>query len=381
MPSDRVSTHVWAAAGGWRVALVRAAALCVLSPWAMGGERALHAQLPARGLTIARRYVEPFSDITALRVLSDGRALLFDGKEQALQLVDLGRGTHRAFGRVRAGPGEYRRATALLAAPGDTTWLAHGGNGRLLVVAPEGILPGVLLPFDRVPLTLATAADDRGHDYATMALPGDTAISERAPDSVRLARIDVAGRRVTTVTTVAAPPTSITITLSGTRIESVQVRRTPFAVGDAFSVAPNGRIAIARRSPYRLEQVMPDGRVVRGPVVPVRPVPVGERERANYVAGLVRRPPPEALEWSRELPPFPTQPVLALANGDTWVRRHEAVARDSTWYDMCDASGTVRSRLVVPRAMRVLAVSSHGVWVARTDEDGLVELAVAMVVR
>ncbi|HEX4933189.1 MAG TPA: hypothetical protein VFV33_08425 [Gemmatimonadaceae bacterium] len=336
-------------------------------------------QIAERRLSTVRTLPEPYSEITALRVLSDARALLLDGKEQELHLVDPGRGTTRAIGRVGAGPGEFRRGTALLPARGDTTLLVDGGNGRLLVVAPDGSLPAVLTPSERTPLARASAGDGAGSVYVTTAMLDEGPTTEKAPDSVRLARIALATQRMSPVASLAAPPTRIVVRRSGARIESIDIIRPPFAVGDAFAVAPGGRVAIARRSPYRLDQVMPDGRLVHGAPVSVPSIPVGTGEREEYLSTLVPRPSPESLEWPRALPPFPANPVLALANGETWVRRHVAARRDSTWYDVFDPNGGLQARLPLDKRRRILAVTAHGVYVARTDDDGLVYLEVATV--
>ncbi|MCC6318866.1 MAG: hypothetical protein IT361_14385 [Gemmatimonadaceae bacterium] len=337
------------------------------------------AQVRERRLGASREAAAAYSDISAARVLSDGRILVYDAKEQALHLVDLERGTQKSLGSVGSGPGEFRRATALLPARGDTTWLVDAGNRRLLVVAPDGSLPATVTAPEGVPLAQAGGGDGAGNLVAVTAMFEGSTFAGKAPDSVRLVRVNVASLRVTPVTPLAAPQTKIHIKQTGTRIESVEVVRMPFAVGEPFGVAPGGRVAIARRAPYRLDQVMADGRVVRGPVIPVTSIPVGDAEREEYLATLLRRPAPEALEWPETLPPFPPQSVVALANGETWVRRHVTARRDSTWYDILDARGAAVARLVLPKRVRILTVTARGAYVARADDDGLVHLELAAV--
>lgn len=354
---------------------------------ALSGAVALTAQEPpVRALGAPERVSGEFSEISALRELSDGRLLLLDAREQVLQLLDPRTGKGKRVGAIGSGPGEFRRATGLLAAPGDTTWVVDAGNGRLLVVGPDGSIPGVVSqwPERQMTITLATGSDRLGHLYGTaplMTAPGSDPTV--APDSQALVRVVAATGVGSRVVSLATPPSRITVRRSGEKIESVEIRRPPFAVGDQFAVAKDGRVAIARRAPYRLDVVSPSGVVVQGPVVSVARVPVGEQERAEYLDGLPRaaRARPDAFEWPEELPVFPLRPMVALLNGETWVRRNVPAASSTAWYDVFDRRGVRIARVVVTRNRRILAVTGRGTWVALTDDDGLQHLELYPAVR
>lgn len=340
-------------------------------------ERPLVAQPPERKLADAQVLATAFSEITAVRELSDGRVLLLDGRDQVLSLVDIANSTLRTIGRKGGGPGEYARATGLLHAGGDTTLVTDAGNGRLLIVAPDGSFPGVITRSGTSTMSVwaATASDRKGSVFGTAGLGAPETLSERGPDSLALMQLVLSTGLAVRVATVAAPPSSVNVTRNGQTIERVEIVRAPFAVGDQFSVAPDGRIAIARRDPYRLDLVLPSGQRMSGAVVKVTRIAVGDAERAEYLASLTNaRARAATIQWPDALPAFPARAVLALANGETWVRRHAPARSASAWYDIFDRRGELSARLPLSRNRRVLAATARGTYVALTDDDGLEHL-------
>ena len=202
------------------------------------------AQALDRRLSPPQLFPTTFSEITAVRELSDGRLLLLDAHDQTLQLVDLASSSVRAVGRIGSGPGEYRRATELLVAGGDATLVADAGTRRLLVIAADGTSPGVVLrnePGQWLPI----ASDRQGHAYGIGPIADLAKDVSRLPDSLALMRLDLASGKVTRLAIVAAPPSEVHVKKNGQKIESVDVVRPPFTVGYQFAVASDGRLAIA----------------------------------------------------------------------------------------------------------------------------------------
>jgi hypothetical protein len=73
--------------------------------------------------------------------------------------------------------------------------------------------------------------------------------------------------------------------------------------------------------------------------------------------------------------------MVALLNGETWVRRNVPAASPTAWYDVFDRRGVRIARVVVTRNRRILAVTGRGTWVALTDDDGLQHLELYPAVR
>ena len=87
-------------------------------------------------------YPEPFSYLSAVRELADGRILAADPISQVLLRLDLDAGTVDTLGRHGAGPQEYKGPDQVFPLPGDSTLLVDLGNGRLTVIDPEGTFVG-----------------------------------------------------------------------------------------------------------------------------------------------------------------------------------------------------------------------------------------------
>lgn len=342
---------------------------------------------PLRPLGAAQAVIGEYSDIAAVRELSGGRLLVLDAREQRIHLVDVATGTTRALGRIGSGPGEYRRVNALLAGRGDTTYAVDGGNNRLLVIAPDGTMPAVVTQWTSRPITVSVAsgADRLGNVYGTGPLVAATPEADPTvvPDSQALVRVAVATGQGTRVATLATPPARIRVQRSGEKIQSVEITRPPFSTGDQFAIAPGGRVSVARRGPYRVELITTAGQVTRGPIVAAPAIPVREAEREEYLATLTTaaRAASASIEWPEVLPVFPLRAVLALDNGETWVRRNVPAGTATALYDIFDARGVRTARLSMPRDRRVVAVSGTGTWVAVTDPDGLQSLELYRAVR
>jgi len=83
-------------------------------------------------------YEEPFTSISGLRELKDGRVLVADARDKTLQLIDIKAGTSTKVGREGQGPGEYALPFRVVALPGDTSALYDIGNSRYLTILPDG---------------------------------------------------------------------------------------------------------------------------------------------------------------------------------------------------------------------------------------------------
>ena len=83
-------------------------------------------------------YGEPFTSISSIRELKDGRVLVADARDKILHLIDLRTGAVTKIGREGAGPGEYALPMRLMALQGDSTGLFDAGNQRYLTVHADG---------------------------------------------------------------------------------------------------------------------------------------------------------------------------------------------------------------------------------------------------
>ncbi|MEN9818281.1 MAG: hypothetical protein RLZ32_2161, partial [Gemmatimonadota bacterium] len=122
--------------------MMRAMSLpAVLLPAALlGVPLAVEAQgVPTRSYTKAEaEFGEPFSGVSGVRGLADGRVVVADSRDKLVQVVNLTGGAAVRVGREGSGPGEYGLPSALFALPGDSSLVHDPLNQRYLPVGPDG---------------------------------------------------------------------------------------------------------------------------------------------------------------------------------------------------------------------------------------------------
>lgn len=302
---------------------------------------ALAQQVPTRTLAKADvEFGEPFSQITGVRELRDGRLIVSDFREKTLQSIDLGAGRATPIGREGSGPGEFLLPMALFSLPGDSTMLFDIGNTRYLVIGPDAkpvrtFSPagdaaeagraatrgdaagrgdgrggaagrgdgggragaggsavgraGAVIFGGRGAVTLAAprATDAQGRMYsvgAAFSLSPDGQIV--SADSAPIHRYDPRTRQTDTVAYVNLAKNNASGSASGSGgRQEVQIRigaAGPYAPADDWNVLPDGRIVIARVADYHLEIVQPGGNRVSGRPVAYTPVRVGEAEKEEW---------------------------------------------------------------------------------------------------
>lgn len=374
------------------------AGLVVLAVGSASGQRA--EEVPTQRLAAPdATFPEPFSSIVGLRELDDGSLLVSDRLESAIKHIDFASGEVREVGRVGQGPGEFRTPGELFPLPGDSTLLVDFGNMRMTVIAPDGSLAMAsanLMRPDGFFLRPA-ATDGKGRVYFDMegvvAMRGRDGPPELA-DSAAVGRWDRATGAIDTVgALVNYRQGGATMKLSGGGASlSFSGGPGPFSPTDAWDVAADGRVAIARAGTYHLEWRGPDGGVTAGPVVDVEPVPVTREDKeawAERLSGatvsIVRssgggegsggamklpRPDIDEMEWPEVKPPFPRGAVSVVPEGEVWVRRH--VPRDALQtFDVFDATGRRVRQVTLPEGRLVVGFGRGVVYAVRIDADDL----------
>ncbi len=344
-----------------------------------------------------------FAVIQTVRELADGRVLVADPLGQTLVVADMESGAIETIGRVGEGPDEYRQPDAVWPLPNGRSLLVDLGNGRLTEMGADlafgDTRPYMLGSFEMgSPITLAIpqGVDESGGIFFQGF--GMTAGGEPS-DSSRVLRYDLETEAVDTVARIKLTDRTRRSS-GGAGDRNVSISPIPLSPADAWGVAADGRVVIARSVPgsreFWVEWVAPAGEVTRGPAYPYAPVPIGRAEmeewrdaRAETGGGMTievsavngtmsmragRGGPPgnedlDGYEWPDGKPAFHGR-VLVDPTGRAWLRRH-AAAGDAPVYDLFDGSGmrTATVRLALRR--RVVAFGEGVVYLARMDEFDL----------
>lgn len=343
-------------------------------------------------------FPEDFGAIQTVRELPDGRVLVADPLGKALYLVDFTTGERTTVGREGEGPEEYRQPDAVWPLPGDSTLLVDLGNGRLADLGPGlsfgptmPITLGTFQPGQPLVLAIPQGVDGQGRIYARrMGGLGEGSY----PDSADILRIDretrswepVATFKIQDVTQVAS---------GGANNRNVRISPVPLSPEDAWGIAQDGSVVLARSFDYHLERVGPDENVTRGPAIPFDPVRVGAAEKEEYLAEQSRAGGGIAVglemvngqatmsfarggretvarqidqySWPDREPPFYAGRIPVDPAGRAWVRRHVPAGRPST-YDIFDRSGERIGTVLLESGKRVIGFGTDSVYVVRYDE-------------
>lgn len=345
-------------------------------------------------------FEEPFSRVSGMRELADGRLIVSDQREKLVQLVDLQRQTARGISRQGSGPGEYAMPTSLFAMPNDQTLLVDLSNRRFLMIRPDGT-PGETLTPPTLntggPAQISGLMNPRGVDAQGRLYFQELAFRREgpAPDSVAVLRWTPGQTRVDTAAWVKGPPTTMTTTPAGAgggagnRMSFTIGSSVVWAPQEGWAVAGNGRVARVQPAPYRVVWYDANRRGAAGPTVPYSPIRVTEADKRAYIeqqaanpptmivmggggGSSVQRPQLPAPTFAETKPAFTgTNSVLASLDGEIWVLRTRPANDQTPVYDVFDSSGRLARKVSLAPGSRVVGFGRQSVYVVRTDEDDL----------
>jgi hypothetical protein len=391
--------------------LARAAALASI----MAVATAVAAQDPPLR-TISKldvEYAEPFSCVSGFRELADGRLIVADVKEKTVQLIDLRGGTATKIGQEGQGPSEWSTPMGLFALPGDTTLLLDPQNQRFLTILPNGSVgKSFTVDLGGGARGSLIAGRPQGIDrmgrlyYQGSAFVFNEGSPPTALDSAPIIRYDRRTAKLDTLMWLQLPKSNVQTSGSRGNVNITMTGANPLAPQRAWTVAPDGRIAIVHGDPYQVEWIGSSRTRSLGPVTqyPRRGIteadkaPVqtpdcsvsisfgggggeGTAARAGAVrtmvsaAGSGRGAPPRT-DWPEAMPPFAPMrfgAVRVAPNGELWVPRSRGTNEAPT-FDVFDASGKLVSRVAMPKDTRLLGFGAGTVYAYRMDEDDLVYL-------
>ena len=367
--------------------------------------------VPTRTLSKAdAEYPEPFTQVTGVRELKDGRVIVIDPRDKTVQALDLKAGTAVKLGREGSGPGEYGMPFRLLPLPNDTSAVVDMLNNRMLLINPDAKVGGfvdlnVPAPAGRgdgrgggmmmIGGQMPTSSDAKGRMYMQgmpfrMTEPGPV-----TADSVPMVRWDRASGKRDTLAWQRVPQGSTQVSSRGGRGNmSFRVGAgAPFTGADIMAVAPDGRVAIAHHDPYSVDFVNEAGQRTRGQPIKYDKIKVSEGHKAEWrerqktattmmisndngrrsasVGGNPNVQDPE--NWGDEyMPPFlQNQNTVQFSNdGFLWVQRTGPAGQLPT-YDVIDRAGNLVQKVVLPKKARLLGFGNGAVYIARVDEDDL----------
>jgi hypothetical protein len=341
---------------------------------------------------------EPFVQISGVRELKDGRVLIADQRSRLVQIIDF-KGSAINVGREGTGPGEFVSAAQVIALPGDTSAIYDSRQSRYLLVHPDG-RPGkhFRLEFD---LSQGAAArgtprgvDAEGNIFFQGSSLSRTSDGGMTPaESAAVMRFTRRTGRVDTVAMVRLPKESASVNAgAGGGVQVSTGLGNPLWPGDDWVVLPDGRVAVVRAEPYRVEFFRSRTSKTVAVAVPYEKIKVDgsvrrmvedQRQRMwrNAVSGgrgrngaptntvVPRDPPPLPDEWPDVMPPFLARAAVARPNGQVWVARTQPPGNERALYDVFDDNGRVIGQVSLPSNTRLIGFGNGTAYLARSDDD------------
>jgi hypothetical protein len=384
-------------------------AIATLAGGLVATQAAAQDRVPTRTLsTPLFEYAESFSSLSGFRELKDGRVIVADARDKVLQVIDLATGRSEKIGREGSGPAEWSSPSRLSIYQGDSTLMTDFSNGRYFVITPDGKPGATIREPDQGRLARASFLGSNVFGHLIMNEDVWDMKGEALTGLAHILRFDRRSGRTDSLTTLIGPKGE----KNGATMTGDGMIRTftnlPLAARDIAAAAPDGRVAVVRASPYRVEWYHPDGMVVRG--VPATPsaIKVTEAEKKAFLAAQLRpgsfqvravggalpsaggassgakmpnlsTAEAEALTnpqmtWPAVKPPFPNGGAMVASDGRLWVQRTRAHNDSIPTYDVFDAAGRVVERIALPKGGRLVGFGKGVVYVSRMDEDELLYL-------
>ncbi|MFV1986628.1 MAG: hypothetical protein ACC682_05080 [Gemmatimonadota bacterium] len=359
-----------------------------------GASAGVAAQETTLGEPVASRD-EAFGLIGGVRELPDGSVLVADPLGGLLVRLDATLMSMETLGSEGEGPGEYGQPDNIWPVGRDRSILVDLGNARLSDVDPDGRIG------DGTPIVLPAGEAGRGGmGGMLMALPGGSdanghvyfAGSGFGPDgprdSVELFRLRPGEGEPERVATLKAPELNV----EGSAGSDMSISRVPMGPVDAWGVAPDGSLFIARVGDYSVEYVRANGAIRRGEPVAYRPVGIRMAEKEEWAAERSRvggvmidvamggggrrtqmsrstggRRELAQYDWPDDMPAFTTTRISVDSDGNGWIRR-STKAGQTALYDVFNTLGERVKSVRFPADRTLISFGRGAMYVARIDE-------------
>lgn len=345
---------------------------------------------------------EPFTTVAGVRELPGGKAIIADRQEKTIALADFGANAITKIGRTGGGPGEFQMPFGVFAGPGASSLVPDPLANKAHVIEGGKITKTHLGPDGSHGVFLQVRGTDRlGRIY----YEGMPAFSESGvgSDSVPILRWNPATKKVDTMAMLRAAAVP-RLDRTGPSSGSISMRVAPFQIRDSWVPLPDGRIAIARQAPYRIDIVEAPRRIRAGAPVSYTPIKVTQADKDAMKKQLTQggnRPQVMAIggarasgggapggnavpsgttfnasaevadeDWPAVKPAFNGSAAAQVTpEGEIWVLRTRAAGDPAPSYDIFDTAGRLTGRATLKPSSAVVGFGAGVVYVARQDKE------------
>jgi len=333
---------------------------------------------PRKAAGLAIKVATPLAYISGVAELPDGRLIVSDHKTPRVAVIDPRSGEVKTIGSSGANSGQYVRPGGFYGTAGKGLWLLDRGLTRVSAVSSSGELSESksILPRGN------SGSSDGDYDLQHLDARGLAYYFDRGrrlgePGTnaplFDLIRFDPASQSSTPVAKVQQP---ITQTMSGG--DGMTFSRTVIgSPADGWGVAADGRVAVVRAVPYRVDWYSAAGVEARGPVYQVDVLPMTEADKQAFIAANPGRgasvgmsaaqsasaPSSADRLFAETKPPFDPEFVMVSPAGRVFVPRTVPAGSTEVIYDVFDGRGQRIDRILLPATARVVGFGATAAYV------------------
>jgi hypothetical protein len=347
-------------------------------------------RVPTLTLSGAReRHPADFSVIGSARELPGERVLVADQRERQIRSVRFTDQSSISIGRPGKGPKEFLWLGTLRAVSRDSTIFSDGANRRWMLLEGEHIVGS--MPPDHPAVRSFQAILDGADTAGSVMLsprtwPMISDMPSRLPDSSPVLLVPRKGGAPHVVATLKRQPTNTVAPLDGNWKRRGTI---PAPIGtvlgmsedEAALLCTDGRVAVARVQPFRVDYREPNGRWRLGAPMPIPDIPVDGVERAAYLKRTADMyvfdyQRPKDSDFPRVLPVFVglSRPLIETPDGGLFVKRTQSARQPNNRYLVIDRASRLQGELVLPINQTIVGSGRQHVYLVETDEDDLQHL-------
>jgi hypothetical protein len=314
----------------------------------------------------------PLGHVTAVAELADGRLLVSDIRTPRVTLVEP-TGALRPLGTAGAGELQNSQPGGLYRGPAGTTHQLDRAGPKALVISPTGeFVRGYSVAEKGV-----QRSSDSERDWMRLDQRG-LAYFERlafAPGTTTkdLIRMDPGTQHKDIVAKLALPETR-SISGGDGMTFSRSVIGSP---ADDWAVAPDGRVAVIRAKPYRVDWVSANGTITQGPEIAFDAIPFTDADKQAAEArsragggmsvGVSRNGQQAsaadlAMRFADTKPPFFPDAAMISPTGQVWVKRAMPFGSATVVYDVFDGTGARINRFSFPALSAIVGFGARAVY-------------------
>ena len=341
-----------------------------------------HQEPEPRSLKGTRIHIaEPIAHISSARELRDGRVLLTNAQKPAgVYLLDPASGAAIRIGGIGADQGQYVQPGGIYTGSSDSLLIVDRALTRVVAVSPLGVLGAAR----SIAVRGTSGSWDADIDQQRVDARGFTYFAQRPNmrpgasivDSAALVRFEPVSQRGDTVAWLRQREMRV-VQVDEHRSFGRAVIESP---ADGWGVTADGRVAVVRASPYRVDWYAPNGRVTRGPVASTEPIPITDAEKKAFIAansglgvsaGPANEPKLNNADLGTIFAPvkaaFPSDSIVVSSSGRVFVMRSRPAGETGVLYDVFDDTGKRIDRIGLPPRSRIIGFGPSSIYVTEGE--------------